>query len=352
MSLEEAASVAESLLSVDPSRRTASHWQVLADGNVSLSVLASLKRALNIEPSRVVLEGGAVYQALNRPNIRVGTFDEKDYFLGEFALLAGHAARLTGNFESAERWLDLSEASFCHTLNSSPSILRVSHARLVVRYDMRRFSEVLALLPSVRSGYERLGMVEDLVKARFLEAVTLKETGETSLAFDRFSLLLESLTPSDATLRSLVLTNIAEEHGQRGNFNLALDTYKQALSALGSGEVSLATAQLKSSIGATYRTSGQLAPAIDCLRAAIGEFQSLGMTARVAYLRIVLSEMLLSAGRDREAEWEILSALPTIEEQKMVAEGFAAVGLLKESVRRRRTDSGALRELSGALQAC
>ena len=31
--------------------------------------------------------------------------------------------------------------------------------------------------------------------------------------------------------------------------------------------------------------------------------------------------------RPREAEWEILAALPTIEEQKMVPEGFAAVGV-------------------------
>ncbi len=44
-------------------------------------------------------------------------------------------------------------------------------------------------------------------------------------------------------------------------------------------------------------------------------------------------------------------ALPTIEEQKMVPEGFAAMALLKESVRRRKTDPNALRELREHVQA-
>ncbi len=349
-SVEEAAFLSEALLRIDASERTDFDWETLRDGNVCQSVLASLKNVLNSDPVRVGSEASSIHSALSRLPIRVGLFDEKDYFLGEFALLAAQATRLVGQFENSEHWLDISEASFCHTLNAPASILRVAYARLVVRYDMRRFSEVLSLLPSVAAGYERLGMAEDLVKANFLEAVTLKETGERSAAFERFSLLLEKLMPAQSVLRSLALTNIAEEHGQRGNHDLALHTYQKALSSLDPTQTSMASAQLKGSIGATFRVTGQLVPAIDCLRASIEEFVALGMLARVASLRIVLAEVLLAAGRDREAEWEILAALPAIEEQKMVAEGFAAVGLLKESVGRRRTDAGALRELNSALQ--
>jgi hypothetical protein len=43
-------------------------------------------------------------------------------------------------------------------------------------------------------------------------------------------------------------------------------------------------------------------------------------------------------------------ALPTIEEQKMEPEGFAAVALLRESVKRRKADPNALRELREYLQ--
>ncbi len=193
-------------------------------------------------------------------------------------------------------------------------------------------------------------MTEESQKAKFLEAATLKETGDLEAAFDCFSELLESLAPGRGILRSLVLTNMAEEYGRRGNHQLSLDAYQQALSSADSTESSLASAQLKSSIGSTFKITGQLQAAADCLRASISEFLNLGIAARAASLRIVLSEVLLADGRDREAEWEILAALPTIEAQGMVTEGFAAIGLLKESVSRRRTDVEALRDLRVALQ--
>ena len=69
-----------------------------------------------------------------------------------------------------------------------------------------------------------------------------------------------------------------------------------------------------------------------------------------AYVRLFLAETLIALNCSREAEQEILAALPTIEEQKMVPEGLAAVALLKESVRRRKTDRNALRELREHLQ--
>ena len=75
------------------------------------------------------------------------------------------------------------------------------------------------------------------------------------------------------------------------------------------------------------------------------------MSTWVAYLRIVLAETLIASLQNREAEWEILAALPTIEEQKMVPEGFAAVSLLRESVKRRQASPEALREVREYLQA-
>jgi hypothetical protein len=63
----------------------------------------------------------------------------------------------------------------------------------------------------------------------------------------------------------------------------------------------------------------------------------------MAYLRVLLAESLLASGREREAEWELLAALPIIESQGLAAEGVAAVSLLRESVARRKTDTQALR---------
>ena len=50
---------------------------------------------------------------------------------------------------------------------------------------------------------------------------------------------------------------------------------------------------------------------------------------------------------EAQAEWEVRAALPIIEEEKMVPEGFAALTLLRESLRRRKLDRQALRNLHG-----
>jgi hypothetical protein len=117
------------------------------------------------------------------------------------------------------------------------------------------------------------------------------------------------------------------------------------------GNRPVALCELKWSIGDAYRGQGSLGRAIEAYRAAKNDYQALGFQAFVIQLSLVLAEVLLALGRDREAEWEILSALPTIEQERMVPEGFAAVALLRESVRHRKTDPAALRELRERLQA-
>lgn len=75
------------------------------------------------------------------------------------------------------------------------------------------------------------------------------------------------------------------------------------------------------------------------------------MRALVAYTHLVIAETLLATNRQREAEWEILAALPAIQELSLVPEGFAAAALLRESVSRRQTDPKALQDLRAHLQA-
>ena len=73
------------------------------------------------------------------------------------------------------------------------------------------------------------------------------------------------------------------------------------------------------------------------------------MNTMAAYLRIVLAETPLLAGRPREAEIEILAAIPTIEREGMVEEGFAALKLLRESVHQSATDVASLRALRESM---
>ena len=74
------------------------------------------------------------------------------------------------------------------------------------------------------------------------------------------------------------------------------------------------------------------------------------MAIMEARIRLVLAETLLAFGRDTEAEAEILAALPTIQEGKLRPEGVGALFLLRESVRRRKTDSKALRQVLQHVQ--
>jgi tetratricopeptide (TPR) repeat protein len=347
---DEARAQALDYLSHPCENRSASDLKKLENADFVLGFLDILRKEGNSSPERVFNEAVAAYGYLQGIS-SLGVFDERDYLLGEIALLAGNNGRLIGRLEEAENWFDLADFSFRRTINSAPLLNRVSHARLVLRYDLRRYGQVLTLLPSVISEYERLGMAVETSKAKYLEALTLKEAGQADRSFSCLLSLRDSFQTTEPSFRSLVLVEIAEEQARRGNREESLVAYQAALAAVEETGDPIATAQLTGSLGEAYRSRGEYAAAIGCLRSAAASFASLKMDAKVAYLRVVLAEALLAAGRSREAEWEILAALPVIEDQKMVVEGFAAVSLLRESVARRRTDPAALSELRQKLQA-
>jgi hypothetical protein len=125
---------------------------------------------------------------------------------------------------------------------------------------------------------------------------------------------------------------------------------QDAAAFLSTTDAPIFRADLKIVTAEALRDRGRWEEAVIAYRAGIDDYERLGMTALLAYNRIVLAESLIVLGRHKEAEKEIREALPTIEEQEMVREGLAAVGLLKESIKRRKADPNALRELREHLQ--
>ncbi len=302
-------------------------------------------------PGAVADESGAVYACLSKTDTKVGLFDERQYFLGEAALIAATAHRFVGKHEDARRWLDRADLAFRRTINPGPALANVSYARLAIGYVEGRFTDLLEMLPMLIEDYRNLRMGLEADKCEFLMARTLSDLGRKSEAIG----LLESISGSqdlgsDVALYGNVLTYLGNSYSEQGRFEDAARIYGLAMPAVSrSGRVALA-AQLKWSFGDTSRSLGKLDEAVALYRAAQKDFSDAGMVKYVAMLHLVNAESLLRLDRPREAEWEILAALPTIEEQKMVPEGFAAVALLKESVRRRKTDPNALRELREHLQ--
>ena len=352
-SREEAMERARTFLSLPTSDRSEQNLDaVYSDGDVLTAMCAQLWELINTSPSSVAEESSRAYKWLSAKAARDFFFDERDFFLGETALLAAGSFRLLGKREETERWLDRADANFRHTVAPAAHLARVSYIRLTLRYDMRRHEEVLELVPSVALTFQKLGMHGDLTKSRFLEAMSLKELGR----IDEAVAGLESLVSGEAArvepaLCGMALVNLGDLQSGQSHFDAALSSYAQAAPLLEAGRRYSALADLKLMVAVTLRKTGHLVESLTAYRGAIDDYVGLEMATRAANVRILLAEALLEGGRSREAEWQILAALPTIDEEKMVPEGFVAMELLRGSVQQRKADPDALLELREYLQA-
>ena len=324
---------------------------VLGNAETLFAVCDLLRDQMNVEPARVEPEVSMLYSWLSKPARSFGLFDEHNYLLGDLALIGSTVHRHLGRYEDAEKWLDRADAAFRHIVNPGPMLAKLSYARLTLNYDKRRFSQVLELLPSVILSFQAFGMKTDEAKACFLEAMTLKQTGNTVEALEKFELLRAGLRPEETSLLGSVLVEVGAQYANAGKYSEASVVYNEALTVLGRGGNPMTIAHLKGELGETCRSLGQLETAVEYYLAAANDYARLDMVRQAACERVILAETLLALGRYREAEWQLLAALATIEEQKMVPEGFAAVALLRESARQRKTDPDALRELREHLQA-
>jgi tetratricopeptide (TPR) repeat protein len=316
------------------------------EADVLLIICKLLRDRIERAPTQALEKASELHELVTKSAFDVGLFDERDYVLGELALIASKAARLIGRFREAERWLDNSDAAFRHTVDAASSLASVAFERLAVRFTSGRLDEILDLLPSVARTFERLGLTVELDKCKYLEAMTLKELGEQESSVSALMELSRRPTVrANTSLYGQVLIHLADYHVSAGNFERAAETYEKALPLVIAGDRPAAVGELKWAIGDAYRAQSAFSRALEAYRSASAEYQTLGFKGFVAKLHLVTADVLLSMQRGREAEWEILAALPVIEEEKMVPEGFAALALLRESVSRRQTDRNALRAL-------
>jgi hypothetical protein len=189
-------------------------------------------------------------------------------------------------------------------------------------------------------------MKRQALKTRFIEAMTLKDLSRSEDALARFQALRgEASLVEDETLHGVVLANEAEVLSSIGRQLEAANLIKSAMANRALTGRPLVAAQLKVAAAEYLKTEGDLQGAAELTRSAIADYVGIEMSTYAAYFRILLAEMLVALSRNREAEWEILAALPTIEAEGMAPEGLAAIGLLRESVQRRKADPNALRQL-------
>jgi tetratricopeptide (TPR) repeat protein len=349
VSAEAALEAAERMLAVPAEERASKATELrLDDAEMLLSACELLRSRLEIAPQSVRVDAEFLFHHLSGSDQPVGHFDEKDYFLAEFALLAGTAARVEFRREEAHKWFARAEARFVLTENASPNIARLAYQRLALATEERRFDEVLEAAPLWANAFQRLGLVEGSLKCMFLEGTALRETGQVARAIEVFERVCVAAEESqNARLLSLAFGNLAQYHRLLGNLKEALSCAHKAFPHLQETGNRVHLAKLRWCVGDILREQGNRADALESYRSALRESEELGIRGDEVALHLVIADLLLDAGLDRQAEWEVRAALPVIDAEQMVPEGMAALGLLRESLRRRQLDRGALRELHG-----
>src|SRR5262249_10495788 len=184
----------------------------LDDPELLLCLCELLRSQFQSSPTTVRDEADFFHQyLLSKPHI--GLYDEREFFLGEFALLAGTASRMLFRREEATRWFERAEARFVLTANSATNIARLAYQRLALRTEERRFEEVLELAPIWHENFLKLELPEDALKCRFLEAAALRETDRTEEAnavLENVCKLAETL--GTYRLQAQALSNLSQNH--------------------------------------------------------------------------------------------------------------------------------------------
>jgi tetratricopeptide (TPR) repeat protein len=340
-------SVAHDALEIGPQAKTGPI--PLDDPEIVLPLLEDLRARGERSPAEVLEEAASLYKHLQPAEPRYPNAflrDEHEYFLGETARIAGAASRILARREDATRWLDFADEWFSLTENASGNLSKVTYQRLAVRMEERDFEGVSALLPQLIASFENLGMREDALKARFLHAVVLREIDDICSAIDVYlQIVREARDLKNETLMAHAYTNLVQVYGFQGAAPEAFAMAKEAMPLLRRLGNQVAIAKLQWGLACLHRTRGDTSAAIDAFRAGQQDFAELEMRADVAAGHLVIAEILLDVGQERQAEAEIRLALPLIDEYKLVPEGFAAMTLLRESLRRQKIDRQALRNL-------
>lgn len=340
---------AEEVLSIPPSERAGSlRGTRLDDPELLLSICEALRSRIETSPASVRDEARFFYRFLERPPRGIGLFDEREYFLGELALTAGTACRILFHRAEAKRWFERAESYFPMSSNGLAHVARLAYQRMALAVEERRFEEVLELVPTWQESFERMELAEDALKCLFLRGAALHELGRLSEAIAVLSdICREAEAHRNTRLTAIAASNLAQYCRALGDLNEAIAYARKALPLLQQLDNRTNLVKLRWCVGDILREQGKIAEAIDSYRQAAESAREVGTRNDEVSIRLALAEALIDAGHERAAESEIRVALPIIEEEKMVPEGYAALSLLRDALRLRQVDRKALHQLHG-----
>lgn len=340
---------AQAVLQEPASRRISRSSELgMDDPDVLLSICGCVRSLLDSSPSLARSEGEFFYKYVETPKRDIGLFDERDYFLGEFALIAGTACRHLSLGPEARLWFDRAEAAFRQSVSAIADLSRLSYQRLALRMAERDLEPVLELAPGLSRSFQQLGMREDELKARFLEGLAMMESERVREAIDLFEEVRRvAIEIHSEKLIGLADVNLTQLYGLVGDSQRAIEASRRAVPLLQRLDDRIGLAKVQWGLGILLRECGEIESSIESYLAAQFQFEQLAMRADIAAIDLVIADMRLEQGRHEEALALVVRALPVLDELEMVPEGLAALALLRESVRQKRINGSALRELHG-----
>ncbi|MGH9317989.1 MAG: hypothetical protein ACRD1P_12895 [Thermoanaerobaculia bacterium] len=349
ISPKDAQAAAHETLATPIPERIAKRSQLHLDQSETFLCLCQLlDEQMETAPASVLEEASFFYELLEKLDGSNTSFlfDERDYYRGQFAYLAGGACRFLTRREEARRWLDRAEAWFLLTANAAGEIARLTYQRLALKMEERQFADVLRLLAPLSKFFTRANASDFALKCRYLEAVALREVDQRPKALEVFQrIVLDAQELHSEHILGSAFVAMIHIHLQLADAEAALSLVAQATPLLLRLNNRVALAKLQRGVATLLRRQGRLAESIEAYRASQQEFMEIGMRADVAALHFAIADLLLEDGQERQAEREIRAALPVIDELKMVPEGMAALSLLRASLRGRSIDRQALRDL-------
>ena len=240
----------------------------LDDPETLLPLLEALRQECESNPANVLEETTFLYHYLEKiePKYPTDAFllDEREYFLGETARIAGGVSRVLALRAEARRWLDLADGWFLQTENASGNLAKVLYQRLALRTEERDFTGVFELLPQLIATFEKQGMSEDAIKSKFLRAAALRETERLPEAIDLYQeIVRESKEIRNDVLVGHAYTNLAQLYGFLGQAREAVELANEATPILRSLGNHVALAKLQWGVGFLQRAQGDGTGAID-----------------------------------------------------------------------------------------
>lgn len=319
---------------------------------VVLTVSTRLAVFRNVSPAMAANEAAFAYTCLLEACDGI-ELESRNHLAAEFALSVCVATRHLGRFSESTAWALRAGRLFAKTESGDAFQAQVDFQHLCIAYERGEFRWVTDRVAAVISSLRAKDPTNQLGRCQFVQALALKDEGLFQEALGRLEGLRNSIDgEADPLLLGLVLANMGESLAGMSNYAAAMRYLQDAIELLRVANVPFAVANFRGILGEVLRDQGRLTEAIDSYRAGLASYCDLEMSARAAYLRVILAETLIAAGREGEATAEILRALPILRREQLVPSALAALTLLQESLRRQEIDPHALRQLRDHLDRC